>query len=45
MAKRASSRAIEVKGSHAVYVSQPRAVAYLIEKGRRRRNGGHDKMS
>jgi pimeloyl-ACP methyl ester carboxylesterase len=33
MAKRAGSAAIEVNGSHAVYVSQPRAVADLIEKG------------
>jgi pimeloyl-ACP methyl ester carboxylesterase len=31
MAKRAGSSAIEVKGSHAVYVSQPGAVADLIE--------------
>jgi pimeloyl-ACP methyl ester carboxylesterase len=32
MAKRAGSAAVEVKGSHAVYVSQPQAVASLIEK-------------
>lgn len=32
MSKRAGSRVVEVKGSHAVYVSQPRAVADLIEK-------------
>jgi pimeloyl-ACP methyl ester carboxylesterase len=32
MAKRAGSTVIEVNGSHAVYVSQPRAVADLIEK-------------
>jgi pimeloyl-ACP methyl ester carboxylesterase len=31
MAKRAGSTVIEVKGSHAVYVSQPKAVASLIE--------------
>lgn len=31
MAKRAGAKAVEVKGSHAVYVSQPRAVADLIE--------------
>jgi pimeloyl-ACP methyl ester carboxylesterase len=31
MATRAGSNAIEVKGSHAVYVSQPRAVADVIE--------------
>jgi pimeloyl-ACP methyl ester carboxylesterase len=32
MSKRANSTVIEVKGSHAVYVSQPQAVASLIEK-------------
>jgi pimeloyl-ACP methyl ester carboxylesterase len=32
MSKRASSSVIEVKGSHAVYVSQPEAVAELIQK-------------
>jgi pimeloyl-ACP methyl ester carboxylesterase len=32
MSKRAGSTAVEVKGSHAVYVSQPQAVAHLIEK-------------
>jgi hypothetical protein len=32
MANRAGSSAIEVKGSYAVYVSQPRAVADLIER-------------
>jgi pimeloyl-ACP methyl ester carboxylesterase len=32
MSKRAGSKAVEVKGSHAVYVSQPRAVASLIEQ-------------
>jgi pimeloyl-ACP methyl ester carboxylesterase len=32
MAKRAGSVTIEVKGSHAVYVSQPKAIAELIEK-------------
>jgi pimeloyl-ACP methyl ester carboxylesterase len=31
MAKRAGSQTVEVKGSHAVYVSQPRAVADLIQ--------------
>ena len=30
--KRAGSTVVEVKGSHAVYVSQPEAVAHLIEK-------------
>jgi len=32
MSKRAGSTVVEVKGSHAIYVSQPRAVAALIEK-------------
>jgi pimeloyl-ACP methyl ester carboxylesterase len=32
MSKRAGSSVVEVKGSHAVYVSQPKAVAELIQK-------------
>ena len=32
MSKRAGSAVVEVKGSHAVYVSQPAAVAELIER-------------
>jgi hypothetical protein len=32
MSKRAGATAVEVKGSHAIYVSQPQAVAHLIEK-------------
>ena len=32
MSKRAGSTVAEVSGSHAVYVSQPRAVADLIRK-------------
>jgi len=32
MSKRAGSTVVEVKGSHAVYVSQPQAVAHLIEQ-------------
>jgi predicted RNA binding protein YcfA (HicA-like mRNA interferase family) len=32
MSKRAGSTVVEVKGSHAVYVSQPKAVATLIAK-------------
>jgi len=32
MSKRAGSTVIEVKGSHAVYVSQPKAVADIIER-------------
>jgi pimeloyl-ACP methyl ester carboxylesterase len=32
MAKRANATVVEIKGSHAIYVSQPQAVASLIEK-------------
>lgn len=32
MSRRAGSTVVEVKGSHAIYVSQPRAVAALIEQ-------------
>jgi pimeloyl-ACP methyl ester carboxylesterase len=32
MSKRAGSTVVEIKGSHAVYVSQPRAVADIIAK-------------
>jgi len=32
MAKRASATVVEVKGSHAIFVSQPQAVASLVEK-------------
>ena len=32
MSKRAGSTVVEVKGSHAVYVSQPQMVAHLIEQ-------------
>lgn len=32
MAKRAGATVVEVKGSHAIFVSQPHAVASLIEK-------------
>jgi pimeloyl-ACP methyl ester carboxylesterase len=32
MSKRAGSTVVEAKGSHAIYVSQPKAVAELIEK-------------
>jgi hypothetical protein len=32
MSKRAGSTVVEEKGSHAIYVSQPRAVAALIEE-------------
>jgi pimeloyl-ACP methyl ester carboxylesterase len=32
MSKRAGSTVVEVAGSHAIYVSQPNAVAALIEE-------------
>jgi pimeloyl-ACP methyl ester carboxylesterase len=32
MSKRAGSAVVEVKGSHAIYVSQPETVAALIEQ-------------
>ncbi len=32
MSKRAGATVVEVKGSHAIYVSQPAAVAALIER-------------
>jgi hypothetical protein len=32
MAKRAGATVVEVKASHAIFVSQPQAVASLIEK-------------
>ena len=32
MSKRAGSAVVEVKGSHAIYVSNPEVVAALIEK-------------
>ena len=35
MAKRAGATTVEVKGSHSIYVSQPQAVALLIEKAAR----------
>jgi pimeloyl-ACP methyl ester carboxylesterase len=35
MSKRAGSTVVEVAGSHAIYVSQPNAVASLIEKAAR----------
>ena len=36
MSKRAGSTVVEAKGSHAIYVSKPEAVAALIEKAARR---------
>jgi hypothetical protein len=36
MAERAGSTVAEVAGSHAVYVSQPAAVAELIKRAARR---------
>ena len=38
MSKRAGSTVVEVAGSHAIYVSQPNAVAALIEKAAREVN-------
>jgi pimeloyl-ACP methyl ester carboxylesterase len=35
MSKRAGSTVVEIKGSHAIYVSQPSAVAAIIEKAAR----------
>jgi hypothetical protein len=35
MSKRAGATVVEVKGSHAVYMSQPQAVAHLIEEAAR----------
>ena len=35
MSKRSGATVVEVKGSHAVYVSQPREVAHLIEQAAR----------
>jgi pimeloyl-ACP methyl ester carboxylesterase len=40
MAERAGSTVVEVTGSHAIYVSQPNAVASLIEKAARAANKG-----
>jgi hypothetical protein len=40
MAKRAGSTVVEVKGSHAVYVSQPDAVAALIQEAAAGVRGG-----
>jgi pimeloyl-ACP methyl ester carboxylesterase len=46
MSKRAGSTVVEVKGSHAVYVSQPRAVANLIEQAATGAlSGGQEKAS
>jgi hypothetical protein len=35
MSRRAGSTVVEVAGSHAIYVSQPQAVAALIEQAAR----------
>jgi pimeloyl-ACP methyl ester carboxylesterase len=35
MSKRAGSKVVEAKGSHAIYVSQPQAVAAIIEEAAR----------
>jgi pimeloyl-ACP methyl ester carboxylesterase len=42
MSKRAGSTVVEVKGSHAVYVSQPAAVAALVERAARELKSGTD---
>jgi hypothetical protein len=36
MSKRAGSTVVEAKGSHAIYVSQPQAVAALIRRAAER---------
>lgn len=41
MAKRAGAKVVEVKGSHAVYVSQPASVAALIEQAAQGSAGAH----
>ena len=38
MAKRAGSTVVEVPGSHAIYVSQPEAVAKVIEQAAQRKH-------
>src|SRR5690242_13837247 len=40
MAKRAGSTVVEAKGSHAIYFSQPRAVAAFIEQAASKDRGG-----
>src|ERR1700730_4226269 len=39
MSKRAGAAVVEVKGSHAIYISQPRAVADLIEQAATKEKG------
>ena len=39
MAKRAGSMVVEAKGSHAIYFSQPKAVAALIQQASRKDEG------
>jgi len=41
MSKRAGATVVEVQGSHAVYVSQPGAVAHLIEQAAKSRSAAH----
>ena len=45
MSKRAGSTVVEVKGSHAIYVSQPQAVALFIEKAAKGALGGRERTS
>ena len=42
MSKRAGSTVVEARGSHSIYVSQPRAVADLVIKGSERRGPRKD---
>jgi hypothetical protein len=39
MSKRAGASVVEVKGSHAIYVSQPKAVADIIEQAATKTKG------
>jgi pimeloyl-ACP methyl ester carboxylesterase len=45
MSKRAGSTVVEVKGSHAVYVAQPQAVAHFIEKAAAGAEAGKEKTA
>jgi len=45
MSKRSGSTVVEVKGSHAVYVSQPQAVADFIEKAAAGASAGKEKSA
>jgi len=45
MSKRAGSTAVEIAGSHAIYASQPNAVAKLIETAAEGVNGVNKTIS